>query len=77
MRTKPSFNTVRSELRRLGVMLSRTGWGAGEVRVHFPGADASEGYFTEDLADALDKGRAMAAWRMKAHTNAPTTETQQ
>lgn len=56
------FDEVREALRPLRVNVSRTHFG-NEVRVSLVGSRPSQGYFTDDLADALATGRAMAAER--------------
>jgi hypothetical protein len=44
------------ELRQLGVSIKKV---EGEYRVRVIGTPAGEGYFTTDLADALETGRRM------------------
>jgi hypothetical protein len=51
------FQTVADELRTLGLVLERA---PGEYRVNFPHGTADTEYITDDLQDALDRGREMA-----------------
>jgi len=55
--TIPAFQTAFDELKTLGLVLRRE---PGEYRVNFPhGTEATE-YITDDLQDALSRGREMA-----------------
>lgn len=60
-----TFTRAQTELRALGVTLNRTAV-PGEFRVALDGVPRSRGgasYYTEDLADALATGKAMAKER--------------
>lgn len=61
-----TFKAAADELRPLGVSLTRTAV-PGEFRVALAGQPArkAQGYFTEDLQDAVNTGRAMAAERAR------------
>ncbi len=50
------FDFVKSELASLGMTITRKD---GEFKVRIKGSPAGNGYFTTDLQDALDTGRAM------------------
>lgn len=50
---------VKSELAAIGITFRRTPY--DDFRVNFRGGTEESAYFTDDLADALDSGRAMAA----------------
>lgn len=54
---------VRDQLRPLGVSISKRQ--ENEYHVRVIGSPAGEGYFTPDLRDALDTGRAMAAEKQR------------
>lgn len=54
------FETARAELRAIGVQLDTL---PGEYRVNFRGATEATAYVTDDLVDAIEHGRAMAASR--------------
>ena len=57
MTTLPAFQTAFDELKTLGLVLRRA---PGEYSVNFPhGTEATE-YITDDLQDALSRGREMA-----------------
>lgn len=60
--SKASFNDAKAELNRLGFTLRRAGE-RSEYRVNFRGGAEVTAYYTNDLADALDTGRAIAAAR--------------
>jgi hypothetical protein len=51
------FQTVSDELRALGLVIQRR---PGEYRVNFPHGTAATEYMTDDLQDALNRGREMA-----------------
>lgn len=55
----PTLTEVREALRAEGLTVTRTGHGQ-EVKVRVKGSPAGEGYFTDDMQDALDTGRDMA-----------------
>lgn len=57
---KPSspFDLAATELRAVGMTLSTH---PGTYCVNFRGANAATAYFSDDLADAVEHGRAMAA----------------
>jgi hypothetical protein len=63
------FETAVAELRAGGVQLDTP---PGEYRVNYRGGKPETAYFTDDLADAIEHGRAMAAARA-ADQAAPTT----
>ena len=70
MADRLTLATVREALAPLGLTIARTGYGA-EVRVRFREREqrtGDDGHFTDDLKDALDTGRAMAAHRAKETT---------
>jgi hypothetical protein len=59
--TPPSlFEAAVAELRAGGVQLDTP---PGEYRVNYRGGKPETAYFTDDLADAIEHGRAMAAAR--------------
>lgn len=60
-----TFDEVRAALKPLRMTVVRTGYGR-EVCVRRIGAAPGEGYFTDDMTDALMTGRAMAAERDSA-----------
>ena len=51
------FQAVSDELRTLGLVLEQA---PGEYRVNFPHGTAETEFITDDLQDALDRGREMA-----------------
>lgn len=51
---------VKSELNAMGLSFRRTAWG-DEFRVNYRGGTEDSAYYTDDLSDALDTGKAMAA----------------
>jgi hypothetical protein len=53
----PPFQSARDELKKLGVELHRA---PGEYRVNFPNGARETDYITDDLQDALTRGREMA-----------------
>jgi len=53
---------VKAELKPLGVTMRRSGV-PGELLVRVKGTAPGEGYFTDDLEDALATGKAMASHR--------------
>ena len=57
MKTTP-LETISQELRALGLQLQH---GGGEYRVNFRNASAATEYRTDDLFEALEQGRMMAA----------------
>jgi len=58
--TKLTLTTVKAELSRIGVVIKRDAdW--GEYRVNFRNGREGTAYYTGDLQDALDTGRAMIA----------------
>lgn len=58
-----TFRQAKAQIEALGLRIERTNANDDEVRVHWPKAKAGEGYFTEDLFDAIDTAKAMAAER--------------
>lgn len=54
---RTAFQTVSDELKRLGLTLRRE---PGEYRVNFRDGTAAAEYITDDLQDALKRGREMA-----------------
>lgn len=62
---------ARQILTPLGLVIKKTGYD-NELRVSFKGATADEGYFTDDLDDAVGTGRAMAEQRGKKRKGNPT-----
>ena len=54
------FQLARDQLRAIGVQLDSL---PGEYRVNLRGAGPETAYFTADLAEAIDYGRAMVASR--------------
>jgi len=54
---------VRDQLRDLGVTIKKDE--AGDFVVRIKGSPPDHGYFTRDLRDALDTGRAMAAEKQR------------
>jgi hypothetical protein len=54
------FETAAAELRAGGVQIDTP---PGEYRVNYRGGKSETAYFTDDLADAIEHGRAMAAAR--------------
>lgn len=54
---------VRDELRELGVTVKKDQ--AGDFVVRIKGSPPDHGYFTRDIRDALDTGRAMAAEKQR------------
>jgi hypothetical protein len=59
--TKLTIKSAKSELADLGINLGKTA--GGDFRVRYPDAAPGEGYFTNDLADALATGKQMAIER--------------
>ena len=61
-----TFKAAHADLRALGIVLARTGE-PGEFRVALANRPArtAQGYYTTDLQDALDTGRAMAAEHLR------------
>ena len=61
-----TFAKAQSELREQGVSLTRTAV-PGEFRVALSGQPArtAQGYYTDDLEDAVGTGRAMAAEHLR------------
>lgn len=55
-----TINEAKSELRRFGISLKKTPH--GEFRVNFAGGSERTAYYTTDLHDAIDTGRAMATF---------------
>ena len=71
------FETAVAELRACGVQIDSP---PGEYRVNYCGGEADTAYFTDDLADAIEHGRAMAVARagdQAATTPASTQHTPQ
>ena len=58
--TLPRFETARAELRAIGISLTMH---PGTYAVNFRGASDATAYFSDELVDAIDHGRAMAATR--------------
>lgn len=62
--TTLKFNVVKEELRKIGVTIRKTGegtYGRPEMVVKLASDKNPEhGYYTDDLEDALDTGKAMA-----------------
>lgn len=56
------FNEVKAELRNYGMTIKREKLGSysHEYRVNFIGGTEESAYYTDDLRDASDTGRAMA-----------------
>jgi hypothetical protein len=55
--SKLTLHTVREELKRIRVRITRSP--DGELRVCLFGRNEDSAYYTNDLQDALDTGRAM------------------
>jgi hypothetical protein len=55
--------SVRAELGKLGVKIKKNE--DGEFRVILAGETEKSAYYTDDLKDALDTGKAMADWQEK------------
>ena len=55
------FDTAVAELRACGVPLDSL---PGEYRVNYRGGKPETAYFTDDLADAIEHGHAMATARV-------------
>jgi hypothetical protein len=55
--TTAAFQAACDELRALGLLLRQS---PGEYRVNFPHGTAATAYVTDDLQDALKRGREMA-----------------
>jgi hypothetical protein len=55
--TASLFQAAFDELKALGLLLRQA---PGEYRVNFPRGSAETEYITDDLQDALDRGREMA-----------------
>jgi len=63
---RPSFATVSAELRKLGFIIRRY---PGEYLINHRDGDEKTGRFAEDLAEALEIGRDMAAAREARRTS--------
>jgi len=55
--TTAAFQMVAEELRALGLLLHQA---PGEYRINYPHGTAATEYVTDDLQDALNRGREMA-----------------
>lgn len=53
------YSQARAMLASIDVRLAKTGEG-DEMRVYLPGSAKDEGYFTDDLCDAVETGIAMS-----------------
>jgi hypothetical protein len=60
MTFKTTFKTAQTELRKLDISLRRI-TGTGEYRVNFFGAPEGCAYYSDDLLDAYQTGKIMAA----------------
>lgn len=62
---KLTLRSAREHLRSLGMALIKTEW--DDYRVRFVGDPPGNGYFTNDLEDAVQTAKAMYAQRQRMH----------